>query len=406
MTRSLGVFLQSVTRGMTQAFGRERILFQSTKDPGFLHSTPNIDSILRVCPKSELTKKGLEILPHVNGPFGTIVREGPFKQYPKLPPTFPSFTPHPLIYNQDAVYLPPRPSDELLSHEHRAMAGEEILGSSLPKRVCLEGEVPAEHPESATMLGEMEGSEAPLLGEMEGTGDVNGSLGLLLTTQPPMEFPMAHRGNREESQETTHFEPTMYESMLNGGNQVSEVYMDENAGILNTMTHGEEEIRSRETVREEPLSEEGEGNSDTAVWVGIWREFHLESIVFRVSRNSVPPPVPGFSYYALMRFGVGVSLRRKMIELLLDLPFHRVAENSAISHLPPWSLFLTLTPSRRLTVTCVFGVSFIADSSEEARFCLPRKWTTICSRRSPCRSNATMSRGDTSPSSTGTRHVT
>ena len=276
VTRSLGVFLQSVTRGMTQAFGRERILFQSTKDPGFLHSTPNIDSILRVCPKSELTKKGLEILPHVNGPFGTIVREGPFKQYPKLPPTFPSFTPHPLIYNQDAVYLPPRPSDELLSHEHRAMAGEEILGSSLPKRVCLEGEVPAEHPESQTMLGEMEGSEAPLLGEMEGTGDVNGSLGLLLTTQPPMEFPMAHRGNREESQETTHFEPTMYESMLNGGNQVSEVYMDENAGILNTMTHGEEEIRSRETVREEPLSEEGEGNSDTAVWVGIWREFHLD----------------------------------------------------------------------------------------------------------------------------------
>lgn len=48
MTRSLGVFLQTVTRGMTQAFGRERILFQATKEPGILHSTPNIDSILRV----------------------------------------------------------------------------------------------------------------------------------------------------------------------------------------------------------------------------------------------------------------------------------------------------------------------------------------------------------------------
>ena len=155
------------------------------------------------------------------------------------------------------------------------MASDEILTSSLPKRVCLETEVPAEHPESQPMLGEMEGNEAPLLAgtqgmlpEMEGTGDVNGSLGLLLNAQPSMEFPMAHRGNREETQETTHFEPNMYESMLNGGNQVTEEYLDENAGILNTMTHGEEEIRPREPEREEPLSDEGEGNSDTAIWVG------------------------------------------------------------------------------------------------------------------------------------------
>ena len=265
VTRSLGVFLQTVTRGMTQAFGRERILFQATKDPGILQQTPNIDSILRVGMIPRIPEKGVEILPHVNGPFGTTVREGPSEQYPKFPPTFPSFTSHPLAYGQDAVYLPQRPSDELLSQEHRPMGSDEILTSSLPKRVCLESEVPAGHGESQAMLGEMEGTEG-MLPEMEGTADVNGSLGLLLNAQPTMEFPIAHRGNREETAETTHFEPTMYESMLNGGNQVNEEYMDENAGILNTMTHGEEEIRSRE--REEPLSEEVEGNSDTAVWVG------------------------------------------------------------------------------------------------------------------------------------------
>ena len=134
--------------------------------------------------------------------------------------------------------------------------------------------------------------------------------------------------------------------------------------------------------------------------------FILDSIVFRVWRNRVPPAVPGFSYYALMRFGVGVSLRREMIECLLELPFHRVAENSAISHLPPWSLFLSLAPNRRLTCTCLFSDRFIQDSREKDRFCLPRKWRKICSRPWRCRSSVTKSRGDTSPSSTGTRHVT
>lgn len=80
VTRSLGVFLQTVTRGMTQAFGRERILFQATKDPGILQQTPNIDSILRVGMIPRIPEKGVEILPHVNGPFGTTVREGPSEQ--------------------------------------------------------------------------------------------------------------------------------------------------------------------------------------------------------------------------------------------------------------------------------------------------------------------------------------
>ena len=60
-----------------------------------------------------------------------------------------------------------------------------------------------------------------------------------------------------------------------------------------------------------------------------------------------------------------------MIELLFDLPFHRVAENSAISHLPPWSLFLTLAPNRRLTVTCFLPKPFHCRFARKDQFLSP-----------------------------------
>ena len=104
---------------------------------------------------------------------------------------------------------------------------------------------------------------------------MNAHLGLLLSGQTPgvMEFPLSNSTQRSQpSDSNTHFDPSVYESMLNSGNQVSEGYLDDNNGILNSMTHEEEHIH--QTTEPNPsgsdtarLPEEGSDDEDSTIWV-------------------------------------------------------------------------------------------------------------------------------------------
>ena len=200
-------------------------------------------------------------------------------------------TTDPILYSQEPVYLSHQHQEEdLMQSQHPIEGTEIIMQGNVPisKRVCIDGS--GEIPEHQGMVGGMEGAEGSLVSnnqqiidsheldtslEQSNENDVNAHLGLLLSGQTPgvMEFPLSNSTQRSQpSDSNTHFDPSVYESMLNSGNQVSEGYLDDNNGILNSMTHEEEHIH--QTTEPNPsgsdtarLPEEGSDDEDSTIWV-------------------------------------------------------------------------------------------------------------------------------------------
>ena len=158
----------------------------------------------------------------------------------------------------------------------------------ISKRVCIDesGEIP----DHQGIVSEIEGTDNGLVSnnqhimdsheldtplEQSTESDVNSHLGLLLTGQTPgvMEFPIPNSTQRSQPNDgSAHYDPSVYDSMLNSGNQVSEGYLDDSNGILNSITHEEERIdRTQDQNPQESnpprIPEEGSDDEDSTIWV-------------------------------------------------------------------------------------------------------------------------------------------
>ncbi len=76
---------------------------------------------------------------------------------------------------------------------------------------------------------------------------------------------------------------------------------------------------------------------------------HSDTRLYQITYSPSFIPIQGFSYYSLLRFGVSLSIQRVMIELFLQLPYHHMIKAN-ITHIPPWTVFLTLNPQSEYTV--------------------------------------------------------
>lgn len=202
-----------------------------------------------------------------------------------------SLTLDPIIYPQEAIYIPNQHQDEdLIQNQHPIEGTEMMMQGTVPisKRVCIDGS--GEIQEHHGMVGAMEGNEGGLVPnnqqimdsheldtslEQTNEGDVNSHLGLLLSGQAPgvMEFPISNSTQRSQPNDgNAHFDTTVYDSMLNTGNQVPEGYLDDNNTILNSMAHEEEGMHQpAETTQGGPntshISEAGSDDEDSTIWV-------------------------------------------------------------------------------------------------------------------------------------------
>ena len=77
----------------------------------------------------------------------------------------------------------------------------------------------------------------------------------------------------------------------------------------------------------------------------------IDTFVYKVRFTPSYSTTPGFSYYSLLRFGVGINTKRTMIELMMDLPIQRILKEKNITYLPPWSCYLILASSFALSPT-------------------------------------------------------
>ena len=84
-------------------------------------------------------------------------------------------------------------------------------------------------------------------------------------------------------------------------------------------------------------------------WFLILLIHHSDTLIYQITYSPSFISIQGFSYYSLLRFGVSLSIQRVMIELFLQLPYHHMIKAN-VTHIPPWTVYLTLTSQSEYTV--------------------------------------------------------
>ena len=85
----------------------------------------------------------------------------------------------------------------------------------------------------------------------------------------------------------------------------------------------------------------------------------IDTFIYKIQFVPSYTTVPGFSYYSLLRFGVGIETKRTMIELMMELPIQRILNEKKITHLPPWSCYLVLSSSPM--ISSVYTIMYVKD---------------------------------------------